>query len=603
MDQQALLGARSSDKIRDMLVKQNPIQAIRQIQDNRGLNYNDIDSIYPLLDHHGKSRYKVHSACMEALKAKLLQKLETAQMDHKRFDSTLEAMLPYIDVKGLRELPMTLLGRYPDRMSKDIIDKIGSDNDLFNIAPKEVQRRIWLSNANKFREDVIPIVMEYKGDPEVIRMAREMSVDNATKVISQRRSHPSIKKLIEFVGGNLKLYNHIGTYLRSLFLQSNDTIFCTLRFDLLMSMHEANINQITKADPCHELVWNLDACNRTLSMDERRVDNIRKFFDKIDRDDPVYGDIAMILNDPFTSNMIASRLLELLNENVEAGRKPQEDPTLIWTATMLNLGAHSRRILQTQKFRIPKVDAVVTEKFTHVLSDCILEDTIRQLKQVDDNTEVKSIESSDGVMESLDESEVARKLLCHYILDKLEHSDIYALERVLPAILKSLTKNHSYDYENHVGGVLDSLHVTYQSFFHSFLGLLSKQVQISRFLTTPKWQQVIMTDLLLPAAENDSSVYEQVVRFLSEAFRLVASSGRAGVIGNGFLQLPRWIETLYSRRPVDRISKKQNDEVRAVFARIVMDATQFSGGRYRMKPEEIPNVMSYIQDGAMDTSG
>ena len=37
MDQQ-LLGARSSDKIRDMLVKQNPITAIRQIQENKRLN-------------------------------------------------------------------------------------------------------------------------------------------------------------------------------------------------------------------------------------------------------------------------------------------------------------------------------------------------------------------------------------------------------------------------------------------------------------------------------------------------------------------------------------------------------------------------------------
>jgi len=44
----------------------------------------DVESIYPLLDHHGKSRYSVHSACMEALKAKLLQKLETAAMDDKR---------------------------------------------------------------------------------------------------------------------------------------------------------------------------------------------------------------------------------------------------------------------------------------------------------------------------------------------------------------------------------------------------------------------------------------------------------------------------------------------------------------------------------------
>jgi len=60
-----------------------------------------------------------------------------------------------------------------------------------------------------------------------------------------RRSHQSIKKLMDFVGGNLKLYNHIGTYLRSLFLSTNDTVYCTLRFDLLMSMHEANLGAVS----------------------------------------------------------------------------------------------------------------------------------------------------------------------------------------------------------------------------------------------------------------------------------------------------------------------------------------------------------------------
>ena len=85
-----------------------------------------------------------------------------------------------------------------------------------------------------------------------------------------------------------------------------------------------------------------------------------------------------------------------------------------------------------------------------------------------------------------------------------------------------------------------------------------RQVQVTRFLTSAKWQQVIMNDLLLPAAEIDSSVYEQVILFLSESFRLVASSGKAGSIGNGFLHLGRWLETLYTNRPVDRISKKQN---------------------------------------------
>ncbi|KAF9432884.1 Cofactor of BRCA1 [Entomortierella beljakovae] len=599
MEEQKLLGPRAGEKIRDMLVKQMPGMAIRQIQERNGLNhsnattcYNDyyyyvmprfgrISAIYPLLDHHGKSRFDVHSSCMRALKAKLLQKLETAPMDNARFDSILESMLPYIDVEGLQELPLTLLGRFPDRMTKDIIEKIGQNEELFKIAPTEVQRRIWLSNPNKFRDDVIPIVKAYRTDPEVIRMAKEMSIDQPTK------------QLLDIVGGNPKLYNHIGTYLRSLFIQTNEAVYCTLRFDLLMAMHEANLGSITKVDPCHELVWNLDACNRTLSMDERRVDNIRKFFDKVDRDDPVHGDIAMILNDPFTSNMITSRLLALLYEATQNGRVPQSDATLTWTATMLNLGAHARRIIQNQKFRIPKVDSNVSEKFMTTLSNCILDDTLGMLKQdMDENVEYEEVQFTEDNLVALDDSEVARKILCHYILDKLSNMDIHALARTLPTIVSSLKRNSQYDYQS---VTVDSFHVTYQSFFYSFLEMLLRQQQLSRFLTARKWQSVILNDFLMPASAVDSSVHEQAIGFMVEAFRLVATSGRAGPIGEAFQNLGRWIETLFDKRPVGNSNPEKENALRETYAKIVVDAANLSGGRYKMKPEDIPNVLAFVQ--------
>ncbi|KAI7830362.1 cofactor of BRCA1-domain-containing protein [Gamsiella multidivaricata] len=563
-----------------------------------------IDALYPLLDQSGKSRYEIHSSCMRALKAKLLQRLETVQMDNAKFDSALEQMLPYIDVEGLQELPLTLLGRFPDRMTKDIIDKIGGNEALFKIAPKEVQRRIWLSNSVKFRDDVIPIVQAYRTDPEVIRMAKEMSIDQPTKVITQRRNHPSIKQLLDILGGNLELYNQFGSYLRSLFIRSNEAVYCTLRFDLLMAMHEENVGsvgsrftvvsaQITKVDPCHELVWNLDACNRTLSMDERRVDNIRKFFDKVNRDDPVHGDIAMILNDPFTSNMITSRLLVLLNEATQNGRIPQSDPTLTWTATMLNLGAHARRIIQNQKFRIPKVEANVSDKFMTTLSNCILDDTLGMLKQdVDENVEYEEVEFTEDNLVALDDSEVARKILCHYILDKLSSLDIHALARTLPTIVNSLKRNSPYDYQS---SPADSLHVTYQSFFHSFLGMLLRQTQLTRFLMARKWQTVIMNEFLVPAAAVDVSVHGQAIEFLLEAFRLVASSGRAGSIGDAFLNMGRWLETLCMNRPIANITQEKDYELRETYAKIVADVAMLSGGRYKMKPEDITNVLAYVQ--------
>ncbi|KAF9989706.1 Cofactor of BRCA1 [Mortierella antarctica] len=581
MEEKRLLGPRAGEKIRDILGKQMPMDAINQIKEQNG-----IDAIYPLLDHHGKSRYEVHSNCMRALKSKLLQKLETAPMDDARVDAALESMLPYLDVADLQELPLALLGRFPEKMTKDIINKIGASEDLFKIAPKEVKRRIWLSNPGKFRRDIVPIVKAYSSDPDIIRLAKEMRFEVPAPVITQRRSHPSIKQLLDVVGGKIELYDYIGSHLRSLFIQTNEAIYCTLRFDLLMAMHEADLGSITKVDPCHELVWNLDACNRTMSMDDRRVENIRKFFDRVNRDDPVHGDIAMILNDPFTSNMIASRLLVLLNEATQSGRV-----------------AH---IVQQQRFRIPKVEASVLEKFMTTMTNCILDDTLGMLKQdMDENVEYEEVKFTEENLAALDDSEVARKLLCHYILDKLANNDIHALTRTLPTILASLQRNSPYDY---LSPTVDTLHVCYQSFFHSFLGMLLRQVQLSRFLQYRKWQNVIMSEFLLPAAAIDSSVHEQTIEFLLEAFRLVASSGRAGPLGDVFLGLGRWIETLFVNRPVASISEEKNVELREMYAKIVAEAAMLSGGRYKMKPEDIPNVLAYVQsvwerqESKMDTS-
>jgi hypothetical protein len=103
---------------------------------------------------------------------------------------------------------------------------------------------------------------------------------------------------------------------------------------------------------------------------------------------------------------------------------------------------------------------------------------------------------------------------------------------------------------------MESLHVTYQAFFHSFLGMLLRQAQLTKFLLARKWQNVIMNEFLLAASSFDSSVYEQTLDFLLEAFRQVASSGRAGSIGEAFLNLGRWLETLYLNRPSNIVQEK-----------------------------------------------
>jgi len=147
-------------------------------------------------------------------------------------------------------------------------------------------------------------------------------------------------------------------------------------------------------------------------------------------------------------------------------------------------------------------------------------------------------------------------------LNRLAHIEIHALSKVLPNFLASWKRNADFDYQS---VPLDSLHVTYRSFIHSFVGILLRQQQITRFLTMRKWQTVIMNDFLLPCASIDAAAYETVVTFVRDAFRLVASSGRAGSIGDSFSNLGRWLETLFANRPSETITNEKDVSIVAFY--------------------------------------
>lgn len=81
---------------------------------------------------------------------------------------------------------------------------------------------------------------------------------------------------------------------------------------------------------------------------------------------------------------------------------------------MLNLGAHARKIVQNQKFRIPKVETNVSDKFMTTLSNCILDDTLGALKQdMEENVQYEEVEFSEDNLVALDDSEVARMVRHH----------------------------------------------------------------------------------------------------------------------------------------------------------------------------------------------
>jgi hypothetical protein len=51
----------------------------------------------------------------------------------------------------------------------------------------------------------------------------------------------TLQALVRCLGNSLPLYNRVMHYLRVLFVNGNNTMFCALRADILMAMHDATV--------------------------------------------------------------------------------------------------------------------------------------------------------------------------------------------------------------------------------------------------------------------------------------------------------------------------------------------------------------------------
>ena len=85
-----------------------------------------------------------------------------------------------------------------------------------------------------------------------------------------RRQREVIQKLAEMIGNNVKLYDMTLQFLRTLFLRTRNVHYCTLRAELLMALHDLEVQDIISVDPCHKFTWCLDACIREKNVDVKR---------------------------------------------------------------------------------------------------------------------------------------------------------------------------------------------------------------------------------------------------------------------------------------------------------------------------------------------
>lgn len=57
----------------------------------------------------------------------------------------------------------------------------------------------------------------------------------------------------------MKLYDMVLQFLRTLFLRTRNVHYCTLRAELLMSLHDLDVGDICSVDPCHKVAPSLSS--------------------------------------------------------------------------------------------------------------------------------------------------------------------------------------------------------------------------------------------------------------------------------------------------------------------------------------------------------
>jgi len=96
-----------------------------------------------------------------------------------------------------------------------------------------------------------------------------------------RRQADVVQELTKMIGRNIRLYDMVLQFLRTLFMRTRNVHYCMLRAELLMSVHDADIQEITSADPCHKFTWCLDACIRDRLVDSKRMRELHGFLDSM----------------------------------------------------------------------------------------------------------------------------------------------------------------------------------------------------------------------------------------------------------------------------------------------------------------------------------
>ncbi|XP_025066994.1 negative elongation factor B isoform X2 [Alligator sinensis] len=436
------LGVANGEDLKETLTNcTEPLKAIEQFQTENGVLLPSLQSALPFLDLHGTPRLEFHQSVFDELREKLLERVSAIASEgkveerYKKLEDLLEKSFSLVKMPSIQPVVMCVMKHLP-KVPEKKLKLVMADKDLYKACAVEVKRQIWQDNQALFGDEVSPLLKQYILEKENILFSSDISVlhNFFSPSPKTRRQGEVVQKLTQMIGKNVKLYDMVLQFLRTLFLRTRNVHYCTLRAELLMSLHDLDISEICTVDPCHKFTWCLDACIREKFVDNKRARELQGFLDGVKKgQEQVLGDLSMILCDPFAINTLALSTIRNLQELVGQDTLPRESPDLLLLLRMLSLGQGAWDMIDSQVFREPKMEPELITKFLPMLMSFVVEDHTFAVDQKLPSEEKGPIPYPSSIPEAFTKKENVHRHVLRLLLH-LHH-------KMAPTKLESLQKS------------------------------------------------------------------------------------------------------------------------------------------------------------------
>lgn len=457
---------------------------------------------------HGIKRGAAYLELADSLKAHLLPRLAT--LSQSRLQMLLDKTFPYISVEELSAVPLSVMMRL-DAVAPVFLEELGKHAALYDKAPMKIKRQIWAIDYDLFKAHVFPVLEPYL-------RAREASLESPLNEVwgraleeprQRRRNTPAIGAVLSYLDKSRPLYRSLLELCWRLYREDGNPMFCALRSDVLMALHDAGVTELYQHDPYHELCWILDAGTRERSFSDTLLRDLTGALDKLRtvKSSKERADQAMLLASPYVMHALLRSACTALLRAVHDKALPSDAkrcPSLDLLAKLLVRAASARDLLLKKSPALsPKVArhdllTVLCPWLASLVVTGMLEDR-GSVPAPPVNAPAPVVPA--GVASLLASELAARKLLQAFVVMRVESGEPSGLPVMLAAAAAGIDASTDGD------------------FVQSLVTALLAGMRSSNSTTT-KWlsvQQAVTTGFLSRASRLGVQAHLQSLRFLDAA--------------------------------------------------------------------------------------